>query len=367
MIKFQRSNLPTRILITGGMGFIGSHLAEALLNTGHQVMVVDNLTTGRFANIEHLVGRANFRFAVDDISNQIVIDRLVSECDIVFHMAATVGVQLIVENPVHTVENNVLGTEAVLKAAVRYRTKVFIASTSEVYGKGASVPFTEDDDVVLGPTSRSRWSYAASKMVDEFMGLAYYHQKGLPVVIFRLFNTVGPRQTGQYGMVIPRFVQQALVGKPLTVYGDGQQSRCFLHVHDAVNAIMALAECPEAVGQVFNIGATDEITVFELAQTVLQLVDARQPYGVLPFDSVRKNGRGNGNGNDHAADSLAERVVFVPYKEAYANGFEDMRRRVPNIAKIRAYTGWRPQKSLHQVLHDVIDEFAAEKVVAGVG
>lgn len=371
MISFQRSSLPTRVLITGGMGFIGSHLAEALLDTGHQVMVVDNLTTGRFKNIEHLVGRHNFRFAVDDISNQIVIDRLVSESDIVFHMAATVGVQLIVENPVHTVENNVLGTEAVLKAAVRYRTKVFIASTSEVYGKGYAVPFTEDDDVVLGPTSRSRWSYAASKMVDEFMGLAYYQQKGLPVVIFRLFNTVGPRQTGQYGMVIPRFVQQALADKPLTVYGDGQQSRCFLHVHDAVDAIMALAECPDAVGQVFNIGATDEITVLELAQTVLRLVDSRQPYGLLPVnsaysDAARKNGHNNGHSNGHVADSPTERVVFVPYKEAYANGFEDMRRRVPNIAKIRSYTGWQPQKSLHQVLHDVIDEFSAEKVAAGV-
>jgi len=358
MINFQRSSLPTRALITGGMGFIGSHLAEALLDTGHQVMVVDNLTTGRFENIQHLVGHPHFRFAVDDISNQIVIDRLVSECDIVFHMAAAVGVQLIVENPVYTLENNVLGTEAVLKAAVRYRTKVFIASTSEVYGKGISVPFTEDDDVVLGPTSRSRWSYAASKMVDEFMGLAYHQQKGLPVVIFRLFNTVGPKQTGQYGMVVPRFVQQAMAGKSLTVYGDGQQSRCFLHVHDAVAAIMALAECPEAVGQVFNIGSTDEISVLGLAQTVLRLVDAQNSY----HSSLFANGYKNGNG--HTAVTTDDRLVFVPYKEAYASGFEDMRRRVPNIAKIRTYTGWQPQKSLQQILNDVIAEFSKTQPVA---
>jgi UDP-glucose 4-epimerase len=363
MFTFQRSNLPTRALITSGMGFIGSHLAEALLDTGHQVMVVDNLTTGRFENIQHLVGHPNFRFAVDDIGNQIVIDRLVSECDIVFHMAAAVGVQLIVENPVYTIENNILGTEAVLKAAVRYRTKVLIASTSEVYGKGYSVPFTEDDDVVLGPTSRSRWAYAASKMVDEFMGLAYYHQKGLPVVVFRLFNTVGPRQTGQYGMVIPRFVQQALDQKPLTVYGDGEQSRCFLHVDDAVAAILMLAKCPEAVGQVFNIGSTEEITVLKLAKSVLQLVDAHHAHGLSSISNGYHNGNGYQNGNGYSSlamnERTEERLIFVPYKEAYATGFEDMRRRVPSITKIRTYTGWQPKKSLDHVLHDVIAEFAA--------
>ncbi len=346
----------TRNLITGGMGFIGSHLAEALLNAGQQVTVLDNLSTGQFENIQHLVGHPHFRFAVDNISNPVIIDRLVSECDVVFHMAATVGVKLIVENPVQTVENNIIGTECVLKAAVRYRTKVFIASTSEVYGKGQRVPFAEDDDVVLGPTSRSRWSYAASKMVDEFMGLAYYYQKKLPVVIFRLFNTVGPRQTGRYGMVIPRFVQQALRNEPLTVYGDGEQSRCFLHVYDAVAAILALADCPEAPGEVFNIGSTEEITIRMLAQRVMQAVHARASNGYT------SNGAHHQNGVVHLLDAngsrakkpLDERVVLVPYTDAYAVGFEDMRRRVPSLAKIRIYTGWQPKQTLNQILEDVI-------------
>ena len=338
----------TRNLITGGMGFIGSHLAEALLNAGQQVTVLDNLSTGRVDNIQHLVGHPNFRFAVDDISNPVIIDRLVSECDLVYHMAASVGVKLIIENPIQTVENNIVGTECVLKAAVRYRTKVFIASTSEVYGKGQRVPFAEDDDVVLGPTSRNRWSYAASKMMDEFMGLAYYYQKKLPVVVFRLFNTVGPRQTGQYGMVVPRLVRQALQGDLLTVYGDGQQSRCFLHVHDAVAAILALAECPEAPGEVFNIGSTEEVTILELAQRVIQTVNQRQHNGQVA------------NSNGHVAHLLQngaamnDQIVLVPYTDAYAAGFEDMRRRVPSLAKIRIYTGWQPKRSLTQILEDVI-------------
>lgn len=353
----RHSQDTTRNLITGGMGFIGSHLAESLLNAGQQVTVLDNLSTGCFDNIQHLVGHPNFRFAVDDISNPVIIDRLVSECDIVYHLAAAVGVKLIVENPVHTVENNIIGTECVLKAAVRYRTKVFIASTSEVYGKGQRVPFAEDDDVVLGPTSRSRWSYAASKMVDEFMGLAYYYQKKLPVVVFRLFNTVGPRQTGQYGMVIPRFVRQALQGEPLTVYGDGQQSRCFLHVHDAIAAIMALAKCPEAPGEVFNIGSTEEVTITELAQQVIQAVNAR------PFPG--RPGNGNGQGLDSLLKqekrSAGEPLVFVPYTDAYAAGFEDMRRRVPSLAKIRIYTGWQPKKTLSQILEDVVTSMVEQQ------
>ena len=249
MLSFNKPGAPSRVLITGGMGFIGSHLAEALLERGCEVTVVDDLSTGRFDNIQHLIGRPHFHLAVSNITNEVVLDRLVSECDVVFHLAAAVGVKLIVENPVHTVETNVMGTENVLRAALRYRAKVFIASTSEVYGKGVRIPFAEEDDVVLGPTSHSRWGYAASKMVDEFLGLAYYRQKGLPVVVFRLFNTVGPRQTGHYGMVIPRLVQQALAGEPLTVYGDGQQSRCFLHVEDAIEALLGLDECAEAVGQ----------------------------------------------------------------------------------------------------------------------
>lgn len=351
MLKFQRTHSPTRALITGGMGFVGSHLAEALLERGYRVTVADNLSTGRFDNIQHLLGHPAFRFAVDDISNEHVIDRLVSDVDIVFHMAASVGVQLIVENPIYTVENNVLGTDAVLKAAARYRAKVMLASTSEVYGKGNRIPFAEDDDVVLGPTARSRWSYAASKMVDEFMGLAYHRQRNLPVVIFRLFNTVGPRQVGHYGMVIPRFVERAMRGEPLTVYGDGQQSRCFLHVEDAVAGIVALAENPKAVGQVFNIGSSEEITILDLARQVLRQADAWKA------DEA------------HAArgsrfQPLDERIQFVPYKEAYAEGFEDMRRRVPDTAKLTACTGWAQKKSLQETLDDVIEEVSARQTLA---
>ncbi|MCB0082731.1 MAG: GDP-mannose 4,6-dehydratase, partial [Caldilineaceae bacterium] len=317
------------------------------------------------------IGHPNFRFVVDNISNPVIIDRLISECDTVYHLAASVGVRLIIENPVQTVENNIAGTECVLKAAVRYRTKVFIASTSEVYGKGQRVPFAEEDDVVLGPTSRNRWSYAASKMVDEFMGLAYHQQKNLPVVIFRLFNTVGPRQTGRYGMVIPRFVQQALQGEPLSVYGDGGQSRCFLHVQDAVAAIMALSKCPEAPGEVFNIGATDEVTILELAQRVLHTVDQRIAQGRLPTHLASNGHDRNGHSNGRFIDShlnrtgqsLHDRIVMVPYSDAYTAGFEDMRRRVPSIAKIRIYTGWQPRRNLQQILDDVVDSILMQQQV----
>jgi UDP-glucose 4-epimerase len=319
-----------RVLITGGAGFVGSHLAEALLEAGQQVTIIDNLSTGRFENIAHLTGRPNFRFAIENITNEVVLDRLASECDVIFHLAAAVGVKLIVESPVQTIETNVMGTEVVLKAALRYRAKVILASTSEVYGKGSRVPFREDDDVVLGPTSRSRWAYAASKMVDEFLGLAYHRQKGLPVVICRLFNTVGPRQTGRYGMVVPRFVRQALGREPLTVYGDGKQSRCFLHVRDAVQALEALIDCVEGVGEVFNIGSTEEVTISDLALRVLQAVDS--------------------------GDS---RIVFVPYEEAYATGFEDMYRRVPDISKIARYTGWKPTHSLTEIVRDVVSSMTA--------
>ena len=345
-MTIPRSNLPKRILITGGAGFIGSHLAKALIERGHDVTVIDNLSTGRFENIQPLLeqyapgnGGPYFSFVIDTLTNAIVLDRLASECDVIFHLAAAVGVKLIVEHPVHTIETNVMGTEAVLKAAVRYRAKVLIASTSEVYGKGNRIPFHEDDDVVLGPTLRSRWSYAASKMVDEFLALAYYREKGLPVVIFRLFNTVGPRQRGRYGMVIPRFVRQALQGEPLTVYGDGQQSRCFLHVNDAVEALIGLAQSPNAVGQVFNVGSTEEISIVELARKVVQ-------YAM---------GSSTGNGDD---------IVFVPYEQAFEAGFEDMRRRVPSIAKIRQCIGWEPKYTLDETLRDVIASFLHAKVVA---
>lgn len=339
------TDLHQRVLITGGAGFIGSHLAETLLRSGYPVTIIDDLSTGKFENIEHLVHHPHFRFTIDTINNEIVMDRLASECDIIFHLAAAVGVMLIVEKPVHTIKTNIMGTEAVLKAAMRYRAKVLIASTSEVYGKGNRVPFQEDDDVVIGPTSRNRWAYAASKMVDEFLALAYHHEKGLPVVIFRLFNTVGARQTGQYGMVIPRFVQQALRDEPLTVYGDGNQSRCFLHVSDAVQAIISLANCREAVGKVFNVGATEEISIQRLAELVLELVEERRSKGQLPAIS---------RSADH------RKIVNVPYEKAYAVGFEDLARRVPNTDRINQYTGWKPNHNLKETLNDIID-FLAEK------
>lgn len=320
----------TRTLITGGAGFIGSHLAELLLGRGHHVTIIDDLSTGSLANVQHLVGHERFRFAIETIGNEMVLDRLASECDVIFHLAAAVGVQLIIQRPVHTIETNIMGTEAVLKAALRYRAKVLVASTSEVYGKSEHVPYSEANDVVLGPTVRNRWAYAASKMVDEFLALAYHREHGLPVVISRLFNTVGPRQTGQYGMVIPRFVQQALAGQPLTVYGDGSQTRCFCNVADTVQALAGLAEADEAVGQVFNVGSTEEISILELAQRTLALVHG-------------------GNG-----DAMRDQVTLVPYAEAYAAGFEDMLRRVPDISKIRQAIGWQPTIPLDETLRQVM-------------
>ena len=313
-------------LITGGAGFIGSHLAEHLLEGGHQVTIIDNLSTGRFENIAHLRGRPGFRFAIDDITNEIVLDRLASECNAIIHLAAAVGVDLVVRRPVHTIKDNVLGTEAVLRAAARYRAPVLISSTSEVYGKGSRVPFREDDDVVLGPTSRSRWGYAASKMLDEFLGLAYHRELGLPVIIVRLFNTVGPRQTGRYGMVVPRFIGQALRGEAITVYGDGKQSRCFCDVADVVLAVAGLIGHPQAPGRVFNVGSTDEVTIEELARRVRTVTGSDSP------------------------------IVYVPYEDAYAPGFEDMRRRVPDISRIQGLLDWRPRISLDETLARIRDE-----------
>lgn len=317
--------MPQTILITGGAGFIGSHLAEHLLAAGRQVAILDDLSTGRFENIAHLVDHPRFSFAIASISDTHVLDRLASESQIIVHLAAAVGVRLVVEHPVQTIETNIMGAEAVLKAAARYRSKVLIASTSEVYGKGVRVPFHEDDDVVLGPTSRNRWAYAASKMVDEFLGLAYYQKYRLPVIVTRLFNTVGPRQTGRYGMVIPRFVGQALQNEPITVYGDGSQSRCFCDVSDTVRALTALLMTDEAVGKVFNVGATEEISILELAQRVKTLLHSDSP------------------------------IHFIPYEQAYAPGFEDMQRRVPDTSRIRALTGWQPQLTLDDILHRVAD------------
>ncbi len=315
--------MTNRVLITGGAGFIGSHLAERLLDSGLEVAVLDDLSTGRFENIAHLVGRPGFSFAIDSITNAMVLDRLASESDAIVHLAAAVGVKLVVEQPVHTIETNIMGAEAVLKAAARYRAKVLIASTSEVYGKGIRTPFREDDDVVLGPTSRHRWAYAVSKMVDEFLALAYYQKYDLPVVIARLFNTVGPRQTGRYGMVIPRFVSQALAGEPITVYGDGSQTRCFCDVTDTVRALEALLMHPDAVGRVFNVGSTEEVSILELARKIKAITGSSSP------------------------------ITFVPYDQAYAPGFEDMERRVPDTTRIRTLTGWQPQYNLEAILQRV--------------
>ncbi len=312
-----------KVLITGGAGFIGSHLAEHLLDAGWQVAILDNLSTGRFENIAHLVGRPGFSFAIDSITNTMVLDRLASESQVIVHLAAAVGVKLVVEQPVHTIETNIMGTEAVMRAAARYRTKVIVASTSEVYGKGVRVPFRENDDVVLGPSSRNRWAYAASKMVDEFLALAYHQKYDLPVIIARFFNTVGPRQVGRYGMVIPRFVKQALLGEPITVYGDGSQSRCFCDVSDTVRALSALLAYDDAIGKVFNIGSIEEISILELAERVKTLL--------------------------HSSSSIS----FIPYEKAYAPGFEDMQRRVPDISRIQALTGWQPQMTLNDILQRV--------------
>ena len=314
-----------KILVTGGAGFIGSHLCELLLHNGNQVVAIDNLTTGRLENIQHLLPMAGFQFVRESITNSQVLDRLTSEADIIIHLAAVVGVQLIVEDPVHTIATNIMGTEAVLTTANRYGCKVMLASTSEVYGKGFKVPFNEEDDCVMGPTSHSRWSYATSKAIDEFLGLAYYHQFGLPVVVMRYFNTVGPRQTGRYGMVVPRFVRQALANEPITVYGDGEQSRCFADVADIIDATVKLAFHPEAVGEVFNVGSTEEVTIRELAERVI------------------------------AATGSRSKIVYVPYDEAYAPGFEDMRRRVPDLQKVHQLIDYEPHYTLDDTLKRVIE------------
>lgn len=310
----------TTYLITGGAGFIGSHLTDFLIAHGHHVLVIDNLSTGRWSNIQHLQASRQFHFAEADITTEVVLDRMASQADVIIHLAAAVGVQLVVEQAVHTIDTNVIGTERVLKAAARYRRPILLASTSEVYGKGSRLPFAEDDDIVLGPTSRSRWGYAASKMIDEFLGLAYYRELGLPVTIFRLFNTVGPRQTGRYGMVIPRLMQQALAGERLTIYGDGTQTRCFCDVADVVEAVVGLALNPNARGKVFNIGSSEEVSINELANRIKQITASPSP------------------------------LEYVPYAQAYAPGFEDMQRRVPDISRIQVLLGWSPRLSLNDTL-----------------
>ncbi len=312
-------------LITGGAGFIGSHLAEALLNRGDRVTIVDDLSTGSIKNIEHLKVHPAFSYVVDSMSNPSLLAELVDAADQIFHLAAAVGVQLIVDSPVRTIETNIGCTEQVLAAASKKRKKVLIASTSEVYGKSTAVPFREDGDLVLGATTRGRWSYACSKAIDEFLAIAYWRERRCPTLIVRFFNTVGPRQTGQYGMVVPRFVTQALRGEPLTVHGDGTQSRCFTHVSDAVRAAMALMDASDVSGEVFNVGSQEEIRILDLAERVIALTESRST------------------------------VRFVPYNEAYGENFEDMPRRVPSLDKVRAAIGYAPRVSLNEILESVIE------------
>ena len=316
-----------RVLITGGAGFIGSHLAEALLDGGHRVMALDNLSTGSIENITHLKGRAGFSYTIDAVENEPLLAELIDDSDVIFHLAAAVGVKKIVEEPVHTIETNVHGTEVVLRHANKKKKLVVIASTSEVYGKSTAVPFQEDADLVMGPTTKHRWAYACSKAIDEFLALAYWKEKKLPVIIVRFFNTVGPRQTGQYGMVIPTFVRQALAGQPITVFGDGTQSRSFTYVGDVVDALVKLVQEPRAVGQVFNIGNPHEISILDLARRVRDM-----------------------------AQSHSE-IVLVPYDQAYEAGFEDMPRRVPDLTKVGALIGYRPKVQLDETLTRVIDYF----------
>jgi UDP-glucose 4-epimerase len=316
-------------LITGGAGFIGSHLAEALLAAGQRVVAIDNLSTGRLVNIAHLLDRPDFQFVNETILNEGVMDRLVSDCDLIYHLAAAVGVELIIKDPVRTIETNLLGTETVLRLARRYRRKVLIASTSEVYGKSDDLPFREDADRVMGATTKSRWSYAESKAMDEFLALAYHQQFDLPVVICRFFNTVGPRQTGLYGMVIPRLVKQAVHGQPLSVHGDGLQTRCFCNVKDTVRAVVQLSRQAGAIGHIYNVGSRDEITILDLARRILARADS------------------------------ASTIKLIPYDQAYAAGFEDMRRRVPSLDKIAAAISWQPSITLDQTLDEVIAEARA--------
>jgi UDP-glucose 4-epimerase len=315
------------VLITGGAGFVGSHLAEALLERRDEVFVLDNLSTGSIDNIAHLKSEPRFHYTIDSITNEPLLAEMIDTCDTVVHLAAAVGVKLIVEAPVHTIETNVHGTEVVLKHANKKKKLVLIASTSEVYGKSSEVPFREDADLVLGPSEKHRWAYACSKLIDEFLALAYWKERKLPVIIVRLFNTVGPRQTGQYGMVIPTFVRQALAGQPITVFGDGTQSRSFTYVGDVVRAMIALVNEPAAVGHVFNIGHGAEIAINQLAEKVKALTSSRSE------------------------------IVHIPYDRAYESGFEDMPRRAPDITKLQSLIGFRPTVELDEILTRVIESY----------
>ena len=316
-----------KILITGGAGFVGSHLADKLIGQGHEITVIDDLSTGRYSNVEHLEGHERFRLIIDTVLNAPLMEELIRDSDRVFHMASAVGVRLIMEQPVKTIETIFHGTDVVLKYCSRYRKRVLIPSTSEVYGKGASIPFREEDDLLTGATDKHRWAYACAKTLDEFLALAHWKETRLPVVVVRLFNTVGPRQTGQYGMVVPRFVHNALRNEPITVFGDGTQQRCFGHVLDVVEGLSKLLETPECFGQVINLGNDEEVSILGLAERAMELTGS------------------------------TSEIRYIPYEEAYGDGFEDMQRRVPGLEKARKLVGYQPTRSLNDIINDVAAEY----------
>lgn len=323
-----------KILITGGAGFVGSHLADKLIGQGQEITVIDDLSTGRYSNVEHLEGDPRFRLIIDTVLNSQLMEELIRETDRVFHMASAVGVRLIMEQPVKTIETIFHGTDVVLKFCSRYRKRVLIPSTSEVYGKGASIPFREEDDLLTGATDKHRWAYACAKTLDEFLALAHWKETRLPVVVVRLFNTVGPRQTGQYGMVVPRFVHSAIKGEPITVFGDGTQQRCFGHVLDVVEGLSKLLETPECFGQVINLGNDEEVSILGLAEKAIEITGSKSE------------------------------IRYIPYEEAYGDGFEDMRRRVPGLEKAKRLIGYQPTRSLSDIINDVAADFKKESAAA---
>jgi UDP-glucose 4-epimerase len=319
-----------KILITGGAGFVGSHLADKLFKEGHEITIIDDLSTGRYSNVAHLEGEKNFRLIIDTILNEHLMEELIRESDRVYHMASAVGVKLIMEQPVKTIETIFHGTDVVLKFCSRYRTRVLIPSTSEVYGKSTQVPFTEDNDILKGSTSKHRWAYACAKELDEFLALAHWKETRLPVAVIRLFNTVGPRQTGQYGMVVPNFIKAALKNEPIPIHGDGNQARCFGHVLDVVEGLTKAIETPACFGQVMNLGNNEEVTIRQLAERVIQMTGSKSE------------------------------IKYIPYSEAYGEGFEDMMRRVPNLEKAERLVGYKPTRTLENIINDVAEQFREE-------